>query len=157
MLHLYQGVFGPTIGRTHHVDRARATRTAGSPAGLRYGPAMRSAALLLLFLGAGCQDHTTGVQTLCNAPRDCQACQGAQLSAFDDTMAKHIERSVRNDEARELFEAFGKLDDKQRAKLLREAAEKAGLSSCILADRYHARAEAWEAHQEAERAEAPAE
>lgn len=108
---------------------------------------MRSAALLLVLLGTGCQDQTTGVQTLCNAPRDCQACQGAQPAAFDKTMAKHIERSVRHDEARALIEKLASVDDMQRAKLLREAAEKTGLSGCILADRYEARAKAWAAHQ----------
>ncbi|MGH1341987.1 MAG: hypothetical protein ACRBN8_10575 [Nannocystales bacterium] len=111
---------------------------------------MRCAALLLVLLGTGCQDHTTGVQTLCNAPRDCQACQGVEPAAFDKTMAKHIDRSVRHDEARLLFEKLAKVDDKQRAKLLRESAEATGLSSCILADRYEARAKAWEAHQKGE-------
>lgn len=116
---------------------------------------MRSAALLLVFLATGCQDHTTGVQTLCNAPRDCQECQGVEPAVFDQTMAKHIDRSVRHEETRILFDKLAKLDDKQRAKLLRESAEKAGLSSCILADRYEARAKAWKAHQEGKGAEAP--
>ena len=54
-----------------------------------------------------------------------------------------------------MFDKLAKLDDKQRAKLLRESAEKAGLSGCMLADRYEARAKAWEAHQKGEGAEAP--
>lgn len=118
---------------------------------------MRYAALLLVFLGTGCQDSTTGIQALCNAPRDCKECQGVEPTLVDKTMAKHIARSVRHEEARALFEKLGKLDDKQRAKLLRAAAKKAELSSCLLADRYDARAKAWEAHQKGERAELPPE
>ncbi len=111
---------------------------------------MRTVGLLLVLLAAGCQDHTTGIQTLCNAPRDCAECQDVDPAKRDQVMAKHIERSVRNDDARALFDALGKLDDAERAKLLRAAAEEAGLSSCILADRYAARAEAWAAHQKGE-------
>lgn len=108
---------------------------------------MRTAGLLLVLLAAGCQDHTTGIQTLCNAPRDCAECQNVEPAMRDKKMAEHIQRSVRNDDARALFEQLGKVDDVERAKLLRKAADEAGLSSCILADRYAARAEAWEAHQ----------
>ena len=111
---------------------------------------MRTAGLLLVLLAAGCQDHTTGIQTLCNAPRDCAECQSVDPAERDRVMAKHIQRSVRNDDARALFEKLGTVDDAERAKLLRAAAEEAGLSSCILADRYASRAEAWEAHQKGE-------
>ncbi len=111
---------------------------------------MRTVGLLVLLLAAGCQDQTTGVQTLCNAPRDCAQCQNVEPALRDQTMAKHIERSVRNDEARALFEKLAKVDDGERAKLLAKAAEEAGLSGCILADRYKARHEAWEAHQKGE-------
>lgn len=128
-----------------------------APLGLRYDASMRCAALLLVFLGTGCQDSTTGVQALCNAPRDCRECQGIKPTLVDETMAKHIDRSVRHEEARALFEKLSKLDDQQRAKLLREAAQKAELSSCLLADRYEARAKAWEAHQKGEGAELPPE
>lgn len=111
---------------------------------------MRTVALLLVLAAAGCQDTTTGIQTLCNAPRDCAACQNIDPALRDQTMAKHIERSVRNDEARALFDKLATVDDAQRAKLLREAADAAGLSQCILADRYEARAKAWDAHQSGE-------
>lgn len=111
---------------------------------------MRTVALLALLLAAGCQDHTTGIQTICNAPRDCAQCQNVEPALRDQAIAKHIERSVRNDEARALVEKLAKVDDAQRAKLLEDAAEKAGLSGCILADRYKARHEAWEAHQKGE-------
>ena len=111
---------------------------------------MRSVGLLLALLLGGCQDYTTGVQTICNAPRDCRECQGVSAEHFDKTMAKHISRSVRNDEARAITETMNQVSDAERAKLLRLAAEKAGLSSCILADRFDARAKAWEAHQRGE-------
>lgn len=106
-------------------------------------PGMRTLALALALLAAGCQDYTTGVQTICNAPRDCQQCQGAEPAKRDQLMAQHMSRSVRNEEARALQEKLSKLDDAERAKLLREAAEKAGLSSCILAERFEGRAKAW--------------
>ena len=118
---------------------------------------MRTVGLLLVLLAAACQDHTTGVQTLCNAPRDCAECQNVDPAERDRVMAKHIERSVRNDETRALFDELGKLADAERVQRLRAAAEEAGLSSCILADRYAARAEAWEAHQKGEGAVPPPE
>jgi len=105
-------------------------------------------AVLLVVLAAGCQDRTTGLQTLCNAPRDCQECQSVDPAERDQTMAAHIDRSVRNDAARALYDEVSKVSDAERAKLLRDAADEVGLSRCILADRYQARAEAWEAHQE---------
>jgi hypothetical protein len=114
---------------------------------------MRRVGLLLTLLAplaGGCQDYTTGVQTICNAPRDCRECQGVSAEHFDKTMATHISRSVRNEEARTLNEQLSNLDDPARAERLRKAADKAGLSACILADRLEARAEAWEAHQRGE-------
>ncbi|MCR9159743.1 MAG: hypothetical protein ACE37F_05295 [Nannocystaceae bacterium] len=116
---------------------------------------MRWVGVLVFVLCAGCQDQTTGVQTLCNAPRDCAQCQGVEPAKRDQAMAKHIERSVRNAEARALFDALSKVDDGERAKLLAKAAEDAGLSGCILADRYKARHEAWEAHQGSDGAAEP--
>ncbi len=119
---------------------------------------MRSAGLLVfVLLAVGCQDTATGIQTLCNAPRDCAACQNIDPARRDQTMAKHIERSVRNSDARALFDKLANVDDAERAKLLRKAAEDAGLSQCILADRYEARAKAWNAHQKGEGAEPPPE
>lgn len=117
---------------------------------------MRTVGILAaLLLAAGCQDNTTGIQTLCNAPRDCAECQTVDPALHDQTMAKHIQRTVRNDDARALLEKMEKVDDGKRAKLLKDAADAAGLSSCILADQYKARHEAWEAHQKGEGAKLP--
>lgn len=116
---------------------------------------MRTVGLLVLLLTAGCQDHTTGIQTLCNAPRDCVKCQSAEIAMHDQLMAEHIQRSVRNEDALALFEALATVSDGERAKRLEKAAKEAGLSGCILADRFKARQEAWDAHKKSQGAAPP--
>ncbi len=95
----------------------------------------------LLLLLAACQDFETGVQTLCNAPRDCPECKDADPATRERAIAEHIGRSVRNDRARALFESLAGVDPQQRQTLLTEAAAKAGLSRCILAEFYADQAE----------------
>lgn len=90
----------------------------------------------LLLLVAACQDFETGVQTLCNAPRDCPECKDVDPATRDKAIAEHIERSVRNDRATVLFESLADAGPEQRQKLLTEAAAEAGLSRCILAEVY---------------------
>ncbi len=99
-------------------------------------PPMRSLASFALVLLVGCQDYETGVQTLCNAPRDCVGCVDAAPDQRSRVMAEHITRSVRNGEVVEMFEAMANMPLDERAPLLRKAAEKAGLSRCILAEQF---------------------
>lgn len=99
-------------------------------------PSMRALASFALVLLVGCQDYETGVQTLCNAPRDCVGCVEAAPDQRSRVMAEHITRSVRNGEVVEMFDAMANMPAEKRAPMLRKAAEKAGLSRCMLAEQF---------------------
>ncbi len=106
----------------------------------RVPPMFRLTPAVLLLLVVGCQDYETGVQTVCNAPRDCAQCKDADAQTRDLAMKEHLERSVRNDRAKALIASLTTVDEAERPALLTEAATEAGLSRCILAEFYADRA-----------------
>ncbi len=101
---------------------------------------VRVSALLAVFGFSlvGCQSYQTGMLTLCEAPKSCQACQGAAPEDQSRLMAEHIERSVRNSEAAAVAKSMENLSARDRVTVLRKTAEEAGVAGCKLADIWEA-------------------
>ena len=100
---------------------------------------MRSAiSLALLVLLASCAKRASpydkDLSTICSAPARSGATGDSSQRA---TMAaKWIAEAIRTDEAKQLFSDMFMLAPEQRVKALRDAAAKAGLKTCPLADEW---------------------
>ncbi len=102
---------------------------------------LRSAPLLLgLLVFVGCQSFETGVEVICQAPKRCSECMEAPPDQQTRKLAQHIEGLLRNGEAKKLMNAMAGAPVESKVKLLREAAERAKLTSCPFADHLEASA-----------------
>ena len=95
-------------------------------------------ALLGLLGQAGCQSFETGMLTLCDAPKNCEACKGAAPEDRSRLLAEHIERHVRNSDAVGVATSIEHLSMRDRIEVLRENASNAGVAGCKLADEWEA-------------------
>ena len=67
--------------------------------------ALRPVPLLFgLFLFGGCQSYETGVEVICQAPKRCTECMEAPPDRQSAKLAQHIEKLLRNGEARKLLD-----------------------------------------------------
>lgn len=105
--------------------------------------ALRPTPLLLgLLLFVGCQSYETGVEVICQAPRRCTECMKAPPDQQTRKLAQHIEKLLRNGEAKKLMDQMAGAPADKKVKLLREAAERAQLTGCPFADHIESNAAA---------------
>ncbi len=105
--------------------------------------ALRPTPLLLgLLVFVGCQSYETGVEVICQAPKRCAECMEAPPDQQTRKLAQHIEKLLRNGEAKKLMDQMAGAPAEEKVKLLREAAERAQLTGCPFADHIEASAAA---------------
>ncbi len=105
---------------------------------LRLRRLLVSCSLLASVAGAGCQSYSTGMLTLCDAPKNCTTCSEVPPDKRDRAIAEYVGNAVRNADATAVFESLHRMSAKDRVTLLRAEAQKAGLAGCGLADKYEA-------------------
>jgi hypothetical protein len=104
-------------------------------AGVDRGAAARSAPL-----PSEPQTYDEAIAVLCDAARRANLPdRSADPGADDAAIAQQLSTEISNPEVKQLFESMRKAPPGERVKLLRQAAEKSGVASCALADRWDAR------------------
>jgi hypothetical protein len=123
---------------------------------------MRSLSLLALaWCLSGCGSYKKDLQTLCDAPKNAPGVQNANPADRATVMASWVDKNLGSTEGRNLFRGLASVDPAEKGKVLREAAQSEGLTSCAWADDFEAGAREFareRAAREAARkaAEAPA-
>jgi len=85
-------------------------------------------------LPAHAESFQEGMQLICQSPKQAKVESLRDRSKQLTTAAKWIDEHLRNREARQVFDSLPPLELVEKAAKVREAAYKAGISECPLAD-----------------------
>lgn len=94
--------------------------------------------LSALAVLTACQSHRSAMEIVCNASSGCADCNAADPAVRATHLAEYIAANVTNDEAVQMFASIASLEPGERARALRDAAARAGLARCAMADELEA-------------------